>query len=225
VLNSLLEKARPGLYSGWPGKILSTQGKLDMAQLYIEEFYPQFRRVRIFGVSSRGDQSLFSDSYLLVNLLSFAPAHGHEMLREIRNDARGEVLQFTDPVSASAVLKQKITEIEVINNAITEGIIVAGATSMGYKLRATAKLTFQDALNVVDIKVLDSLRILIANQLFKAFYPKEVSTAYLTLQSFSMHFALQSLNWKGAVLVPLSVCQNAYATMIRSSHGKFNRPV
>ncbi|HWW73163.1 MAG TPA: nucleotidyltransferase domain-containing protein [Duganella sp.] len=173
MIDSILEKAYPGLHRSESKEILSTPDAVNIASTYIRENYAECRCALLFGSYCRGEQKLFSDMDILIILPKFAPGRGPEMLRTIRDGVRVEVFLLTEKTFSVALAKESSVGLRIFYSAITQGITVGGAAGLADKLRHSAKLQFQDKRKISAVNSMGSMRVQITNQLFKLSCAKE----------------------------------------------------
>lgn len=175
MIDSILEKAYPGLQRPASNEILSTPDALDIARTYVSENYADCSCALLFGSYCRGEQKLFSDLDILIILPKFAPGRGPEMLRTIRNGVRVEVFLLTEKAFSDALAAEQMVGGKIFYSAITQGIVVGGAAASADRLRRSAELQHQhqDERKNLNTKVLDSMRVQITQHLFKLSYAKE----------------------------------------------------
>src|SRR5471030_276747 len=170
MIDSILEKAYPGLKILARTEILPTLVALEIAKTYVKENYPQSRCALLFGSYARNEQNLYSDLDLLVILPKFAPGRSSEMVRTICSGIRVEVFLMTEATFRDALLKEKMSGLRIFYSAITEGIALTGPVELITKLQNTAQSLCQKTIKQPDVNASRAIRSHMTNQLIKLSY-------------------------------------------------------
>jgi predicted nucleotidyltransferase len=190
MIDSILEKAFPGLSSLTGGCVVSSEDALRIAKTFVMQHYPQCRVALLYGSYARGQQKPFSDLDILVILPKFESGRSAEMLRIIHDGLRLEVQLFTEKVLLDVMLRQKKAGVRVYNYAISEGVLLAGSDELGLKLKRITHEQWQTFRNLLDPAALQFFRTEITNQLVKLYYAGElferVQYASVLFSSISM---------------------------------------
>jgi predicted nucleotidyltransferase len=167
MINSVLEKAFPGLYVPPEGTLVSRDEALRIAHAYVIERYPQCRSALLFGSYARGQQKRLSDLDILIFLPEFEPGQRAEILRAVYGGLRVEAFLFTEETFLDALVQHRMFGMLVYHFAILEGVLLAGSEEFARNLKDLAQrelLTFQ---NVLEPAALSFFRIQMTNQLVK----------------------------------------------------------
>ena len=173
MIDSILEKAYPGLEILARTEILPTPVALEIAKTYVRENYSSCRCALLFGSYARGEQNLSSDLDLLVILPKFAPGRSSEMVRTICNGIRVEVFLLTEATFMDALRKEKMSGLRIFYSAITEGIALTGSVELIAKLRRSAQTLRPKIIRQPDVNASRAMRAHLTNQLIKLSYAQD----------------------------------------------------